>query len=139
MGSSCHTSLKSSCVRSRSNCQAKGEFDAAAHMLSPRLERAVRRLAGAAGVPVTRSPDRRGHSGGVKGLGRILSELEGVLPEPTRRYLRVLLVDPIGLNLRNRVGHGLDEQYPRPTVELLIHATCHLALLKPGPAPARES
>lgn len=110
-----------------------GEFDAAASVLAPRLEKVVRRLASSAGIPVTRSPDRRGRSGGVKGLGEILSLLEGVLPEPTRRFLRVLLVEPTGLNLRNRIGHGLDDEIGQREMALLIQAACHLRLLQSGP------
>jgi hypothetical protein len=45
-----------------------GDWDSAAALIAPRLERIVRRLAALAGLPVTRSPDPRGRSGGVKGL-----------------------------------------------------------------------
>lgn len=110
-----------------------GEFDAAASVLAPRLEKVVRRLASSAGIPVTRSPDRGGRSGGVKGLGEILSLLEGILPKPTRRFLRVLLVEPTGLNLRNRIGHGLDDEIGQREMALLIQAACHLRLLQSGP------
>lgn len=88
----------------------QGDFDSCASVLAPRLERIIRRIAGAAGLTVTRSPDRRGRSGGVKGLGELLALLQGPLPEPTRRYLKVLLCEVTGLNLRNRIGHGLDNE-----------------------------
>jgi Domain of unknown function (DUF4209) len=106
-----------------------GDFDSAASVLVPRLERIIRRLAAAAGLTVTRSPDTRGRSGGVKGLGEILASLDGLLHEPTRRYLRVLLPEVTALNLRNRVGHGLDDEIAQRETSLLIHAACHLRLL----------
>lgn len=116
----------------------RGEFDTAASVLAPRLEKIVRRLASIVGIPVTRSPDRRGRSGGVKGLGEILSLLKGFIPEPTRRFLRVLLVETTGLNLRNRISHGLDDEIGQREVSLLIQAACHLRLLvsrPPSPDP----
>jgi hypothetical protein len=106
-----------------------GDFDSSASVLAPRLERVVRRLAGAVGLSVTRSPDRRGRSGGVKGLGELLSALDGALPEATRRYLKALLVDVGGLNLRNRVGHALDDEIAQRDAALLIQCACHLRLL----------
>ncbi|MFZ6003122.1 MAG: DUF4209 domain-containing protein [Actinomycetota bacterium] len=105
--------------------------DSAASVLAPRLERIVRRLASAVGLTVTRSPDRHGRSGGVKGLGDLLGTLEGFLPEPTRRYLKVLLSEVTGLNLRNRIGHGLDDEIAKREAALLIHAVCHARLLVP--------
>lgn len=107
-----------------------GDADSAAAVLAPRLERVVRRLAAAAGLPVTRSPGRQGRSGGVRGLGELLSALEGSLHEPTRRYLKVLLSEITGLNLRNRIGHGLDDETVQREAALLIHAACHLRLLQ---------
>ena len=106
-----------------------GDFDSAAAVLAPRLERVVRRIAAAVGLTVTRSPDTRGRSGGVKGLGELLGLLEGALHEPTRRYLRTLLSEVTGLNLRNRIGHGLDDETAQREAALLIHAACHLRLL----------
>jgi hypothetical protein len=109
-----------------------GDADSAAAVLAPRLERIVRRIAAAVGLSVTRSPDRHGRSGGVKGLGELLGLLHGSLPEPTRRYLRVLLSEVTALNLRNRVGHGLDDKTTERETALLIHAACHLRLLSQG-------
>ena len=68
----------------------------------------------------------------MKGLGELLGALEGSLHEPTRRYLRVLLCEVTALNLRNRVGHGLDDEIAERETSLLIHAACHLRLLIPG-------
>lgn len=113
-----------------------GDPDSAAALLAPRLERVVRRIASLVGLTVTKSPDRRGNPGGVKGLGQLIGALEGALDEPTRRYLRVLLSEVTGLNLRNRVGHGLADLIAQREAALLIHAACHVRLLQPGPAAA---
>lgn len=109
----------------------QGEFDAAASVLAPRLETAIRRLAGVVGLPVTKAIDTHGRATQVKGLGQLLKELEGALPEATRRHLRVLLSDPIGLNLRNTVGHGFADRLGRREAALLLHAACHISLLTP--------
>lgn len=112
-----------------------GDADSAAAVIAPRLERVVRRIAGSVGLTVTRSPDKSGRSGGVKGLGELLGLLEGSLHEPTRRYLRVLLSEVTALNLRNRIGHGLDDEIARRETALLIQAACHLRLLSSGESP----
>lgn len=108
-----------------------GDPDAAASLITPRLERIVRRVAGLVGLTVTSSPDRSGRPGGVKGLGQLLSLLEGHLPEPTRRYLRVALSEVTGLNLRNRISHGLVDLVTQHEAALLIHVVCHLRLFQP--------
>ena len=108
--------------------------DSAAALLAPRLERVIRRIASLVGLTVTRSPDPRGRPGGVKGLGQLITALEGALDEPTRRYLRVLLTEVTGLNLRNRVSHGLADPIAQSEAALLIHAACHVRLLQPAPA-----
>lgn len=111
-----------------------GDFDSAGCVLTPRLERIVRTIASAVGLTVTRSPDRHGRAGGVKGLGELLGALEGRLEETTRRYLRALLTEVTGVNLRNRIGHGLVDLVTQMETALLIHAACHLRLLGPRDA-----
>ena len=109
-----------------------GDSDSSAAVLASRLERIIRRIAAAVGLTVTRSPDARGRTGGVKGLGELLGTLDGALHEPTRRYLRALLSEVTALNLRNRIGHGLDDEITQREAALLIHAACHLRLLTRG-------
>ena len=100
--------------------------DAAAHSLVPRIERVIRELARRAGVLIIREPlgDK---PGGVRLLGAILADLEGVLPETWRRYFVCLLTDDLGINLRNRVAHGLVEQVERQDAALLVHAALSLS------------
>jgi hypothetical protein len=63
-------------------------------------------------------------------LGALLDDLEGRMDESWRRYLLHLLADPLGLNLRNDIGHGLVGIVDRYQAALLIHATCHIAQLR---------
>lgn len=114
----------------------EGDADSASSVLAPRLERIIRELARLAGLNITKSPDARGNPGGVKALGDLLSRLQGTIPEGTRRHLRVLLSEVAGLNLRNRIGHGLVDEVAQHEAALLIHACCHLRLLRSDPDAA---
>lgn len=106
-----------------------GDYDSSASVLVPRLERIVREIARACGLTITRSPDRAGRPGGVKPLGELLSALQSHLDEATRRYLRALLSEITGLNIRNRISHGLVDAVSDREAAMLIHAACHLRLL----------
>lgn len=107
---------------------SQGDFDSAAHVIAPRLERSIRAMARAAGLLVVREPsgDR---PGGVRTLNELLPELVGLLDESWRRYLSNLLAEPLGVNLRNRIGHGLVEEATRDESAILIHAASWLGLL----------
>ena len=108
----------------------RGDADeAAAYLLVPRLERVIRELARRAGLLVIREPSGA-HAGGVRSLGQILSDLEGVLPEGWRRYYACLLTDDLGINLRNRIAHGLIERVERQDAALLAHAAISLSLFE---------
>lgn len=112
-----------------------GDDDAAAHSLVPRIERAIRQLAQKAGVVVIREP-RGAVAGGVRSLGMIVADLEGVLPEEWRRYFDCLLTDPLGLNLRNRIAHGLVDRVTHEDAALLVHAAFAISQFRLSP---RES
>jgi len=88
----------------------EGRYNECAHMAVPRIERILRGLARSIGFSVTRSPGRDGSAGGVLGLGAILWKLQGVMVEPSCRYLTVLLTRETGINLRNRLSHGLIDE-----------------------------
>jgi hypothetical protein len=105
----------------------RGEADdPAAHSLVPRIERVIRELARRAGVLIIREPSGD-KPGGVRSLGAILADLDAVLPETWRRYFICLLTDDLGINLRNRVAHGLVEQVERQDAALLAHAALSLS------------
>jgi len=115
-----------------------GDYDGCASVLTPRLERIIRTTARMVGLSTTRSPGPGGKSGGVKTLGSLLRLMKGAIPERTRRYLIVLLTEVTGLNLRNRISHGLVDKVSPPEAALLIHAACHLSLLAPASSAEEE-
>lgn len=111
-----------------------GRFDESAHLLVPRIEAIVRDLALAAGVPVAREPFGA-EPGGVATLGALLYGLGGRFDESWLRYLQNTLVEPGGLNLRNRICHGLLDQCGPLEAGILIHVACFLATLRVSPPP----
>ena len=104
----------------------------AIHVLVPQIEHMLRSLAGQIGIPKTTA-------GGTKGtmqartLGDILSDaaLKDALDEDIRLYLVAFLVDQRGLNLRNRVAHGLMElnQLDQSFSNRLLHVLLTLRLI----------
>ena len=116
----------------------QGQFDAAASMLTPRIERAIRSIARQLGFPVTGRQHRDGRLSEVKSLWRLLDTLKLVLPDATHRYLKLLLVDQTSLNLRNRISHGLVDEAAQTDAALLIHAACHVSVLQPEPVTDEE-
>jgi hypothetical protein len=69
--------------------------------------------------------------GGVRTLGVLLDAMVTALPTPGwHAYLRSLLVDPLGPNLRNVVAHGLRTSIAPEDAALLIHAACFLRSLR---------
>ena len=116
----------------------QGDYDGCASVITPRLERIVRTTARLIGLSTTRSPGVGGKSGGVKTLGSLLRLMNGAIPERTRTYLIVLLTEVTGLNLRNRISHGLVDKASPPEAALLIHAACHLSLLVPTSDAEKE-
>jgi hypothetical protein len=104
--------------------------DESAHLLVPRIETAIRNLARELGLPIGSEP-YGGKHGKVRPLGELLHQLRGRFPsEGWRIYLLHLLVDPLGLNLRNVIAHGVRARIDRGDAALLLHATAFLRLLQ---------
>jgi hypothetical protein len=108
---------------------ARGNYDDSAHALAPRIERAIRETCRRAGLVVVRQPIGN-EAGGVHPLGHLLAALEGLLDESWRRYLLNALTDPLGVNLRNRIAHGLIGEVQAPDAALLIHVAAFLRTLE---------
>lgn len=102
-----------------------GDDDGALHILVPQLEAAIRAASARAGVVVIKNPSG-GTPGGVRALGGILADLKGRLDESWRRYLANALTDPLGINLRNQLSHGLHGPTSRNEVAIAIQIACHL-------------
>jgi hypothetical protein len=106
----------------------EGDDEGALHVLIPQVEAAIRGIAARASMPVIKNP-QGDRPGGVIPLGGILASLKGRIDESWRRYLLNALADPLGVNLRNNVAHGLHGPVSAADVVVAIHIACHLRLL----------
>lgn len=109
----------------------QGKPDESAHVLTPRLESTIRTIARECGLATFREP-QGAKPGGARALGDLLAALRERIDESWRRYLWNLLCDPVGVNLRNRIAHGLLPKVEKRAAALLIHAACHLSLVRVG-------
>jgi hypothetical protein len=103
-------------------------YDESAHVLVPRIERTLREMARQVGIPVVRAVEPGRDVGGVVMLGTLLFEITPVFPdEDWHAYLLNLLADPLGLNLRNSISHGLHGRVGSVDASLLVQAALFLA------------
>jgi len=105
----------------------EGRYDESAHMLAPRIEAIFRSLAQLLRIAIYKEPSGRDF-GGVVPLSSVLGQLHGRFDESWRRYFKILFVHPLGLNLRNRIAHGLVTEVTPLEAALLVHAVCSLRL-----------
>lgn len=107
-----------------------GEFDESGHTIVPRIERVYRDLARTIGVNVVREP-RGTTPGGVVTFGSLMAKLEPVFEENSWfAFHRSVLVNPLGLNLRNLICHGLVDRVGPNEVALLIQIAIQLRGLR---------
>jgi Domain of unknown function (DUF4209) len=111
-----------------------GDHVKAIHVLVPQVERAIRRLAGLIGIAIT----GRGRTKGtmqIRGLGELLNDdlFARLVDNNLRKYLLAFLVDQRGINLRNRVAHGLLEhpQMGQGLSDRLLQVLLALGCLEP--------
>jgi len=83
----------------------QGQPDESAHVLVPRLETTIRTIARECGLATFREP-QGAKPGGARALGDLLLAMKERIDESWRRYLWNLLCDPVGVNLRNRLGES---------------------------------
>jgi lysyl-tRNA synthetase class 1 len=104
----------------------------AIHVLIPQIEHMLRSLAGLLGIPKTTAGGVKGTMQ-TRGLGELLNDkiLRNSLEENIRLYLVAFLVDQRGLNLRNRVAHGLMElhQMEKSLSNRLVHVLLVLSII----------
>ena len=104
-----------------------GDYDDAAHVLVPRLESFLRDIARHEGLVVSKQA-KPGAFGGVTSLNVLMRGLREVFAGTAWfDYLEALLCDPLSLNLRNEIAHGLIPVVERTQAALLVHAACFLA------------
>ncbi len=114
----------------------EGDYDSAGVLLTPAIERAIRRAAADRGIPISRGPGSRGRAGDVLGLGEILYSLKPLMDPLSFLYLWTLLCEQSGMNLRNRVAHGINVDVDQQSAALLLHAGAHLRCLVSSPDEA---
>jgi len=108
----------------------EGRFDESALVALPRIELVIRRAAALLRLPTYREPMGR-KPGRFIGLGDLLRLVAGRFGgEDRRQYLLTLLADPMGVNLRNLVLHGLSAKAAKPEAALCLHAAISLAMLR---------
>jgi hypothetical protein len=112
-----------------------GLYDECVCIVVPRLETVIREMARIVGIGIYADPQGDA-PGGYKTLGSLLSSLQGRMPEHIRRYVQAAISDPMGLNLRNRICHGLLVQAGRSDAVLALHLATTLACLTGAPSTA---
>jgi len=109
---------------------------AALCILIPEIEAAVRFLATTAGLPT----EKRSQGGGfdLKNLGDLLADprMKSLLTDRIALYLRVLLTDRRGWNLRNAISHGFlpPRKMNSATSDRVFHALILLGLFRRPPS-----
>lgn len=109
-----------------------GDFFFALHILIPQIEALIRNLTEKIGVSVLK-PSR---SGGFyyKTLDELLRDenIIEALKENMCLYLRILLTDPRGWNLRNNVCHGISsiETFNQIVADRVFHVLLCLSLIR---------
>jgi lysyl-tRNA synthetase class 1 len=126
----------------------EGDLVKAVHVLVPQMEQGLRSIVANLGKPVTKPHGTVADVGVAIGMGDILysKELTPALGQDLTLYFLALYADPRGMNLRNRVAHGLirPDAIDENLVRLLIHTLLVFGVWKefaeqrrPPPAAAR--
>jgi hypothetical protein len=103
-----------------------GDPEAAVYTALPLIERLCRNLLLALGEPIFR-PQQTTTVGQHPGLGTLLENLRTYLDPSWYRYLRALLSNPMGLNLRNTALHGDVMDVSASTAVAVLIALLYLA------------
>ncbi|MFL6120239.1 hypothetical protein [Actinophytocola sp.] len=108
---------------------ANNRFDESLCILLPRLEGIFRSMARSIGIAVYTDPSGE-TPGAYKSLGALLSQFDGFLPDDYRRYFLTTIGDPMAMNTRNLLCHGLMLTPTRHEAVLALHIATMLATLR---------
>jgi lysyl-tRNA synthetase class 1 len=121
-------------IRNGIEAYLSDDFVKGVHVLLPQIEHTLLRLAENLGV-VTRKPSR--HNPNAMqwiNLYEVLQDgrVQECLGEDLTCYLQVLLVDPLGHNIRNHVCHGhlKPEDFTRQLADRVFHVLLTLSLIR---------
>lgn len=119
------------------------DYIVACSLLVPQFEAAVRQLATSLNCNVLRERTKKNSQKKnicndkiyeYKPLSKVFDELksQALLSDDLLTYFRLLLVDNCGMNVRNRISHGLATagEYDYVTADRIVHAFLALASLK---------
>jgi Domain of unknown function (DUF4209) len=110
------------------------------HLVIPQIENALRQVLVKCDQLLTRPHQMRKGTFMLKNLDEVLRDpvVVRALPEDVWVYLRTLLCDQRGLNIRNNVCHGLwnSEHFNWFVADRVIHALLVIGLLRPTPTAA---
>jgi len=108
-------------VRAWYNC----DLVKALHVLVPQIETGLRGIVAQSGKPITKPHPVVANVSVAIGIGEILYEesLTAILGEDLRFHFLAIYADPRGINLRNRLAHGLMElsHISEHHVQILVH------------------
>jgi len=120
-----------------------GDHVKAIHVLVPQIERSLRNLLGLLGQPTNKNV--RGQVGVMeeKSLNVVLDDraMQAYLPNDVWAYLSAFLTDVRGMNVRNRIAHGLfnKEDCGQYLSDRVIHVLLLLAMIRhPSGAVAED-
>lgn len=112
------------------------------HVLVPQLEEMLRTLLVLMGIPPQKSVPRHPGITAVKNMNDALSDqrVQEVLTENVWMYLKVLFIDPRGINLRNDLAHGLVpiEGFNQHIADRVFHSLLVLSLMRKQTAVSKE-
>ena len=115
-----------------------GRWDECIHIVLPRIEAVLRQLLRRAGGVVYREEGGR-QRGRMKTLGPVLDDLRRVMQAGWLESLRIILTEPLGLNLRNDYLHGLTVEARKEHATLVLLVASHLRLLDIQEASPEEA
>lgn len=111
------------------------DYVVAVHLLIPQIEHAIREMVELAGGSVLKP--RRGGGFHLKNLDELLRDtiVAKCIGDDMVTYLRVLLSDQRGWNLRNDLCHGIfpSEAFVRPMADRLLHVLFCLSFVRCKP------
>ncbi len=105
-----------------------GQWDECVHVVLPRIEAVLRQLLQWAGGVVYHE-EGGGQRGRMKTLGPVLDNLRPVMEHDWLVSLRIVLAEPLGLNLRNDYLHGLVVEPRKDHATLVLLIASYLRLL----------
>jgi lysyl-tRNA synthetase class 1 len=102
----------------------EGDLVKALHVLVPQIESGLRSIVAQSGKAITKAHSTVADASVAIGMGDILySDLKEILGADLTLYFLAIYADPRGMNLRNRLAHGLikPDHMGEHAAHLLIH------------------